>query len=293
MYFEASREMTRHNEIRRAVQSMEFELHYQPIVHLNSQRCIGFEALLRWAPAGKQSVSPAMFVPFLEETGLIIRVGEWVIDEACRQLRAWQDRFPDISSIQMAVNLSRIQFNSPRLVEIVVKTLEKYQLSPQRLVAEITETAVAQDPEQTMSKLKELRALGIRVAMDDFGVGYSALGKLDQLPIDILKIDRSFVNRIGSEESEPLVLAILQMTRTLGLPTIAEGVEHYHQAEWLKANGCHEAQGYYYCRPVPAQAGVHPFECINLPGYLPSGRKTEAGPRERLPFPDNLVRPLV
>ena len=266
MYFEATREMTRHNEVRRAVDSMEFELHYQPIVHLGEQRCTGFEALIRWTPPEGQPVPPALFMPFLEETGLIIRVGEWVIDEACRQLRAWQDAFPNLAALNIAVNLSRIQFKSHRLTQTIAETIEKYGIPPGQLIAEITESTVSDNPQQTFGKLRELRGLGVRVAMDDFGVGHSALGKLDRTPIDILKIDRSFVDRIGYNESEPLVEAILQMTRTLGLATIGEGVEHYHQAQWLQQHGCHEAQGYFFARPFAPQEGIHPFEYLNLPG---------------------------
>ena len=265
MYIEASTELTRQTEIRRAVEAMEFELYYQPVINLSTRACTGFEALIRWTPPGKQPVSPAMFVPYLEETGAIIPVGEWVIREACKQLRAWQDVYPDMQSLKMAVNLSSIQFNSARLVPTVTAAITEFGIRPDQLITEITETAVSDCPRQMHSKLQELRDLGIHVAMDDFGVGYSALGKLDQLPIDILKIDRSFVERIGSSDSEPLVKAVLQMTNTLGLTTIAEGIEHPHQANWLQAHGCLEAQGFLYARPLPAETDVHPFDQIRHP----------------------------
>jgi diguanylate cyclase (GGDEF)-like protein len=239
--------------LHRALQQDEFLLHYQPQVDARSGRVIGAEALLRWRQPDGGIRAPADFIPLLEETGLIVPVGEWVLRAACVQGLAWQraGRPP----LKIAVNLSAVQFRQADLVAMVRRVLNETGLDCRCLELEITENVALHNEESVIATLAELRAMGISLAIDDFGTGYSSLAYLRRLPVHKLKIDRSFVNDItDAEPDSPIVKAIVSLAHNLGLDVIAEGVETRRQADSLLACGCAEMQGYLFSRPLPAEA---------------------------------------
>lgn len=227
----------------------EFVLHYQPQFDLFSGRIIGAEALLRWRQPGSSLIPPDKFIPILEETGLIIPVGEWVLRTACAQNKRWQDE--GLPPICIAVNLSVIQFRQQGLAQTIEKALKETGLSPEYLELEITENIAMHTEEETIAVLDELRAIGIKISIDDFGTGYSSLSYLKRFPIDRLKIDKSFVrdHQEGTND-DGIVMAIIGMGHGLKLKVIAEGVETQVQADFLKLKGCDEVQGYFYGRPM-------------------------------------------
>lgn len=237
-------------ELRGALDRGELALHYQPIVALDTGRTCGVEALVRWPRPDGSLLSPALFIPLAEETGLIHELGRQVLVQACTQTRRWQLAHPDHRDLTVSVNLSPRQLTDDRLLEDVGSALRVSGLSAGRLVLEITEGAMMHDDDTTMAKLDQLRALGVRIAVDDFGTGYSSLSYLRRLPLDILKIDRAFVAVLGSEGGELLVETIISLAQALKLRTVAEGVETADQAQVLTRLGCDQAQGYHLARPV-------------------------------------------
>ncbi|MFK8022782.1 MAG: putative bifunctional diguanylate cyclase/phosphodiesterase [Ilumatobacter sp.] len=236
--------------IRRAVERAEFELHYQPIIDARTGALVGVEALLRWRQPDGQLESPAVFLPYLEESKLIVQVGRWVVREACAQMAAWHRAEESMASAHLALNISRVQMDASGLVDTVRQALETTGLDPQHLVVEIPETAVAERTSELSARLDELRQLGVRVAIDDFGVGQSSLSALFDIPADILKIDRRFVERVGRDADEPVIRSVIDIAQSLGMTTVAEGVETSDQARWLVAGGCDRLQGYHISRPV-------------------------------------------
>ncbi len=254
----ADRQLDLHMRIRRAVDEMEFLLHFQPIAETSTGRLRAFEALLRWQPPGQALESPAAFLPYLEETSMIAEVGHWIFEESCRQLAAWRSTYPDAADIKLTINVSRVQFNSPTLVASMKESLDRHGLSPSDIVIEVTETAMTERPAELHDRLVEIRQLGLSVAIDDFGVGQSALSVLPELPIDILKIDRSFIARID-EDGAPLTETVLQLAKSLGLFTVAEGVERSDQATWLADHGCDAVQGYLLSKPLEAAEAASLF----------------------------------
>jgi EAL domain-containing protein (putative c-di-GMP-specific phosphodiesterase class I) len=231
------------NELRDAITAGEFVLHYQPIRDLTTSQITGVEALIRWNHPRLGFIPPEQFIPFAEETGLIVPIGRWALREACRQARAW-------SEVTLSVNLSPRQLQDGGVVDGVAAALHDSEFDPRRLVLEITENVLMQ---ASLETLDELKALGVSLAIDDFGTGYSSLGYLDRLPVDVLKIDKTFVDRLGSKVGEsPLVHAVLQLGHSLGLDTIVEGIETLHQLNRLKELGCTKGQGFYLGRPMPA-----------------------------------------
>ncbi|MBS1189777.1 MAG: diguanylate cyclase/phosphodiesterase with sensor(s) [Rhodocyclaceae bacterium] len=235
----------------RALAERQFEVFYQPKVVLGNGAIHGMEALVRWRDPEKGLISPAEFIPVAEETGLIREIGEWVLDESCRQMSLWVDR--GIIEGPVAVNVSARQLADPEFAGRVKATLERHGLAPHWLQLEVTESMVMTEPEQAIRILGNLVKLGITIAIDDFGTGYSSFSYLRRLPIHLLKIDRSFVDDIGSSrEDENIVAAIVTMAKSLGMQTIAEGVETAVQAEFLVGLACDFGQGYLYSRPVPA-----------------------------------------
>lgn len=236
-------------DLREALTADQFRLHYQPIVDMQSGKVIAAEALVRWERPGSGLVPPAVFLPMLERSRGILEVGRWVLDTACAQLRQWKDEGKDIQSI--TVNLSNRQFEGSDLVDQVQDALITNQLPASALQLEVTESALLRDPAQAGAVIERLRAIGVRVALDDFGTGYSSLAYLHRFPVDVLKIDRSFVADLGFE-SDSLVKAIIQLGHTLDMKVVAEGVETREQAEWLADAGCHQAQGWLYARPRDA-----------------------------------------
>ncbi|MCW7541509.1 EAL domain-containing protein [Aquabacterium sp. A7-Y] len=237
-------------DLHRALEREELVLHYQPQFECGGGRLAGAEALVRWQRGG-QLVSPADFIPLAEETGLIVPIGNWALHEACRTALGWRERTG--VAVKVAVNLSPRQLDVPDLVQQVDAVLQATRLPPQLLELEITESAVVRDTQQASFKLQRLRALGVGVAIDDFGVGYSSLAYLQELPVDKFKIDRSFIARLQNEDSDGrLVRALIAMARSLGVGILAEGVETEYQLAFLKAQGCNEVQGYLLGRPMPA-----------------------------------------
>lgn len=233
-----------------AINQHEFLLHYQPQVDLGSGRVIGVEALLRWQSPTRGVVAPNDFIPMLEESGMIVSVGEWVLQEACRQLQAWQGLGHD--RLRMAVNLSAVQFLQSDLAAMVGRVLAGSEVDPARVELELTEGIAMHNEEQVIATLRALKALGISLAIDDFGTGYSSLSYLQQFPVDRLKIDRAFIRDARPGDDLAIVRAVVAMGKSLKLEVIAEGVETELQAAMLRTAGCTEAQGYLYARPMPA-----------------------------------------
>jgi diguanylate cyclase (GGDEF)-like protein len=239
------------NALRRALERQEFLLHYQQKVELKGGRIIGAEALVRWMHPEWGLVRPARFIPLAEETGLIVQIGEWVLREACRQTRAWMDQGVDPGVV--SVNLSARQFRQEGLVRMVSRILEETGVEPAQLEMELTESMVMHNAEAAIATLQGLKSLGVALSVDDFGTGYSSLSYLKNLPIDTLKIDRSFVREIGAgaEADEGLLAqAIISLGHSLHLKVIAEGVETDAQVRFLKRNGCDQVQGFLYGEPV-------------------------------------------
>jgi len=233
--------------LHKALANGEFELAYQPFVDLRTGTFTGCEALLRWRHPERGMVSPGEFIELAEEIGLTDRIGEWVLMTACCEATAWPE------SVKVAVNVSPVQFKNKRLVQAVTRALNASGLSPLRLEIEITESVLLLDTGETLSILHELRGLGVTIAMDDFGTGYSSLSYLKSFPFDKIKIDQSFVrDMLDREDSLAIVRAVTSLGKTLGMVTIAEGVETQEQLEQVRAEGCIEAQGYLLSRPIPA-----------------------------------------
>ncbi|MBP6654038.1 MAG: EAL domain-containing protein, partial [Propionivibrio sp.] len=238
--------------LRRALENKEFVLHYQPQMDLGDGRIIGVEALIRWNSPENGLISPARFIPVAEDSGLIVPIGAWVLNEACRQARAWQDA--GLPPIVVAVNLSAVQFKRPELVNTVINALVLSDLDSQWLELELTESILIQDAEATLDTVRRLKSLGIKLSMDDFGTGYSSLTYLKRFAVDKLKIDQSFVRDLVSDPDDAaIVRAIIQMAHSLKLKTIAEGVETEELANLLRIFHCDEIQGYWLARPMPAE----------------------------------------
>jgi diguanylate cyclase (GGDEF)-like protein/PAS domain S-box-containing protein len=236
--------------LRRALERHEFELHYQPKIDLRTGEITGGEALIRWTHPLRGLVAPAQFIPVAEDSGLILPIGDWVLREACRQARAWVDAGLRLTTI--AVNISGMEFRAERFLEGVFAILEETRLDPRCLQLELTESVLMRHAASTEAILGKLRAIGVQVAVDDFGTGYSSLSVLSQFPIDVLKIDQSFVRQITtSPDRTTIVAAVIGMGQNLNLRVIAEGAETEEELAFLQAHHCDEAQGHYFSRPVP------------------------------------------
>ncbi|WP_338758771.1 EAL domain-containing protein [Massilia sp. METH4] len=239
------------NALRRAIDKGEFVLHFQPKIDIGTGRISGAEALIRWNRPGHGMVSPGLFVPLLEETGLIVRVGTWVIHEACRHIAHWQAS--GAGAVQISVNVSGIQFFVGGLQDEVLRALREHDIPPELLELELTESSLMSNAEETITMLQDLKELGIKISIDDFGTGYSSLAYLKRFPIDKLKIDIAFVREVTSNPDDAaIVLAIINMAHSMKLKVIAEGVEKDAQLAYLRRHDCDEMQGYYFSRPVPA-----------------------------------------
>jgi diguanylate cyclase (GGDEF)-like protein/PAS domain S-box-containing protein len=242
-------------ELRRAIERKEFENYYQVIVSLGTGRIMGFEALVRWNSVTRGLVSPTKFMAIAEETGLIVPLGQWVLEGACRQMNIWQARFVNDPPLLISVNLSARHFLQADLLEQCRAVLHQTQLSHSSLHLEVTESAMMPDPEAAIDLMHQLKELGINIALDDFGTGYSSLSYLHRFPLDSLKIDRSFVSRIM--EDDEIVRTIITLGRNLGLKIIAEGVETIEQLVKLQELGCEFAQGFYFSVPIDAQEATN------------------------------------
>lgn len=252
------------SNLRRALEQGQLNLHYQPQVELSSGRLVGMEALLRWRHPEHGMIPPGEFIPLAEENGLILNIGEWVLQQACRQGHLWQEE--GLPPVRMAVNISPRQFAQPGFVSLVSRVLESSGFDPALLELEITETALMKNTEEAVGVLQELRAMGVSLAIDDFGTGFSSLGYLQRFPINRLKIDRSFVQSIGAGAEQPsLAPAIIALGRSLGLEILAEGIETREQFWSLREGGCDLGQGYFFAHPQPA-GQAHLFHIPPSPG---------------------------
>ncbi|HEY7810329.1 MAG TPA: bifunctional diguanylate cyclase/phosphodiesterase [Allosphingosinicella sp.] len=252
----ARRRFTIETELRRAVEGGDLELAFQPLVDLDSGTVSGFEALARW-PSRRGAISPAEFIPVAEESGLIVPLGRWALDAALATLAQWDSDAGQILPLTMSVNLSAIQVARDDVASLARDALSRHGLGGERLTLELTESAIVQDPIRATQVLGDLKALNARVAMDDFGTGYTSLAYLQRLPIDILKIDRSFVSALlQDKDSIAIVRAILGLAQALGMETTAEGIDSRELAETLTRMGCTHGQGFWFSRPMTAEAAL-------------------------------------
>ncbi len=248
----ASERLTLENQLRRAIEREELLLHYQPKVDVGSGRIVGAEALVRWQHPELGMVSPVKFVPLAEESGLIVPIGEWVLREACKECKAWQHL--GLQPLGVAVNVSSVQLKKGGLLQMLRSALETSGLEAPHLVIELTESMLMESAEANIQILQELKAMGVRFAIDDFGTGYSSLSYLKRLPLDELKIDRSFMSDVPSDrDNTAIASAIIALAHNLGLKVVAEGIESTDQLEFLKARLCDEFQGFLFSRPLPKE----------------------------------------
>lgn len=239
------------NDLQRALENQEFVLYYQPIIHLQTQKCAGFEALVRWQHPERGMIAPIEFIPCLEATGLIVNVDLFVLKQACEQLQTWQQK--GWTNLSMSVNLSVRQFGSQTLLADIDRILAETQIQPSHLKLEITESAIMENAEMAIHLTEKLRSRQIQISIDDFGTGYSSLSYLHRFPVDNLKIDRSFVKEIQDHNRNyHVVNTILALSQQLNLSVIAEGIETPQQQQWLQTLGCEFGQGYLFSKPLPA-----------------------------------------
>ncbi|MDQ1709108.1 MAG: hypothetical protein QOG49_493 [Frankiaceae bacterium] len=249
----ASKRLQTENEIRRALDENEFRLHYQPIVDLANNGMVGVEALIRWQHPQRGLIPPADFLTIAEETGLIVPLGTWVLNEACRQLAEWQHDVQTAHDLSVSVNLAAAQVSCRDLVDVVEDALARSGIAPSELCLEITESVLLDATTDSTSRLIGVKGLGVRLALDDFGTGYSSLTYLRRFPVDVVKIDRTFVSGLGTDAADDAIVdSVVGLAQSLGLAAVAEGVETREQAEALQAMGCRFAQGYLYAKPLPA-----------------------------------------
>jgi EAL domain-containing protein (putative c-di-GMP-specific phosphodiesterase class I) len=248
----AERRMELESDLRSALVNGQFFLVYQPTFDLRDMRPTGVEALIRWRHPTRGVVAPNSFIPLLESTGMIIEVGRWVLREACLQGAKWR---ASGSKVAVAVNVSAVQLDGPEFVRDVHDALAESSLDARALTLEITETTIMRDVEEARSRLALVKELGVRVAIDDFGTGYSSMAQLQGLPIDTLKIDRSFISGLtASQESKSVVHALVQLGNALSIDTLAEGIEHPHELSFLQKIQCDSGQGFLYARPLEVPA---------------------------------------
>jgi diguanylate cyclase (GGDEF)-like protein len=254
MRVRALRRLQTESALWRAIAHDELRVHYQPKVDLRDSHVTGLEALVRWEHPEHGLLAPAEFIPIAEETGLIVPIGAWVLEEACRRMQGWREQHPQLADVLLSVNLSAVQLAERTFVDTVAAILEHTGTPAHLLCLEVTETVLMNDVHSTIEALHGLKALGVKIAVDDFGTGYSSLSYLSRFPVDILKVDRAFVRDIGpSEQTWPIVAAVIGLSKALGLATVAEGVERGEQATALRALGCELAQGFHFARPQPAE----------------------------------------
>ncbi|HEX7926441.1 MAG TPA: GGDEF domain-containing phosphodiesterase, partial [bacterium] len=249
------------NQLRRALDRGEFELHYQAMLDLQSGMVVAMEALLRWNHPQRGLIPPDQFISILEETGMIVAVGEWALRAACEQNMAYQAA--GLRPLRTCVNISARQFQSGDVVSMVSRVLEETGMNPQHLELELTESLLMEDSDAAISTLQALRELGVRLSIDDFGTGFSSLSYLSRFPIDTLKIDKSFIRHINTKPSDiAIAKSIIALARSLGLKVIVEGIENQGQLEFFRAHMCDEIQGYFYAQP---QSGAEFAKLLNEP----------------------------
>jgi len=256
-------------DLQRALETGQLEVHYQPVIRLSESTVYGFEALLRWHHPTRGTIPPTQFIPLAEDTGLIVPIGRWTLNQACRQGAQLHERFPSEASLTISVNLSVKQLQSDTIVDDVADALATSGLNPATLVLEITESVMMADMDLAVERLNALKALGIKLAMDDFGTGYSSLSYLSRLPVDILKMDRSFLT--SGDAVSGLPTAIVKLGQSLNLEVVAEGIEQSTQALHLRDLGCELGQGFLF---------AHAMGSLDLMQYL-SGVRDSAEPEPR------------
>jgi EAL domain-containing protein (putative c-di-GMP-specific phosphodiesterase class I) len=261
--------MRMENDLRRAIEQQEFRVYYQPIVSLTSRKLAGFEALVRWQHPERGIISPTEFIPMAEETGMIVPIGQWVLEQSCKLMRGWHRQSPLNRALVLNVNISGKQLQHPELIEQINRAVTASGLQPGSLKLEITESVLMENAEGAATTLARLREHGYRLCIDDFGTGYSSLSYLHNFPVNTLKIDRSFVERIGLDGgNEEITQTIVQLAHNLGMEVVAEGVETYEQLSQLAAMGCQLGQGYVFSKPLDAEAAT---------AYIVAGHNTSLG----------------
>jgi EAL domain-containing protein (putative c-di-GMP-specific phosphodiesterase class I) len=262
MFQEATERLELDGELRRAIDLDQLRLYYQPIISLQENRMVGFEALLRWFHPVRGVVSPEVFIPIAEESGSIVDIGCWVMRKAIQQAAMFPADYP----LTVNVNVSARQILDDRLLAIVIEELRRHEVPANRLTIEITESVFLDDIDATVVRLEKFRDLGVGLAIDDFGTGYSSLSYLHRLPVQSLKIDRSFIAKRATYaelDADSFVLAILDLAKALGFKSVAEGIETEDQVRWLTAHGCDLGQGYFFARPLPAESLKGVFDTVN------------------------------
>ena len=255
MHTEAAAMLQLESDLSRALTRQELRLHYQPVVSLADDQIVGFEALLRWQHPELGLIYPGDIISVAEDTGLIVTIGAWVMEEACRQMVRWQNDFELARPLSMSINVSSRQFMQPDIVDEIISTLDETGLDPTCVRLERTESVLMDNAESAVRILSKLRKIGVQIHIDDFGTGYSSLSYLQRLPVDTLKIDRTFVAQLTRQtESAEIVGAIITLARNLGMSVSAEGVETAEQAEGLRALDCEFCQGFFYYRPLEGAA---------------------------------------
>ena len=261
--------------LRDAIEECQFVLNYQPIVSVIDERIIGFESLIRWNHPEKGFVSPADFIPVAEDTGLIVEIGEWVLNESCRQLKEWQAKTPNAQEMIVSVNLSAKQLEDDGLIDTVARALSSHKMNASSLKLEITESAIMTNADSMIERVTDLRELGVLLSIDDFGTGYSSLSYLHKFPVDTLKVDRSFISRIGvDKENSEIVATIIGLGESLGMKVVAEGVETIEQTEFLQSIKCDYAQGFYWSKPLEQQKALRLID-TQLPPSRPRDNSIE------------------
>ena len=242
-------------DLRQALENKEFQLYYQPILSLSNHQIIGFEALIRWHHPQRGLVSPAEFIPLVEETSLIVPLGAWVLREATHQIMLWQTKFPMNPPLSMSINVSPVQLTQPFFIELIDRLLKETEIPPSSLKLEITETAVMENAQSVKNILFHLKERGIHLSIDDFGTGYSSLSYLHSFPFDVLKIDRAFVSSMSVDPKNlEIIRTIIMLAHNLGMDLIAEGIETEEQSSQLEDLKCEYGQGYLFSRPVDSEA---------------------------------------
>jgi diguanylate cyclase (GGDEF)-like protein len=256
MHQKAAKLLKLHGDLRRSAENQEFQLYFQPIVSLAEKELVGFEALIRWNHSEHGFISPDVFIPIAEETNLIYQIGQWVLEEACRQLSLWKQNPAIKGPLFMNVNLSSKQLSDHRLVEKIKATLSKYAIFPGELKLEVTESIVMENSEYSIAVFNQLKELGVQVAIDDFGTGYSSLSYLNRFPIDTLKVDRSFISKIDDSDANTSIKithSIISLAHSLGVKVVAEGIERLYHLAYLTQLKCDYGQGYLFSKPLEAK----------------------------------------